>query len=340
MNNFGNGEPFMLTDFAKAYSREKNIPDDTDTIWQFIIPSFRKLATAEKSPFEGIAVYEKGELGNNRSIRFAITGNFTFSNSKLIRDAIKEMTKNGEPVGTAEIASYLAATYQTEFAARVDGYDGKKNENEVMTQIASEIGARFYGNIGKIKGEFRPDGTTCDLLDFVTVLTPDDSSNQLNKKGFIYKNPDFMTTKDDDPIENENIDEVTEQTKSPTRAKIEKDGYAKLSVRDRYRYDSFWAISRSFASVVGVKSIFHVDHSQSVSEFGIDAIIPNNLQLLSEKANLIKSGDSWDRFNWENQVRHIKITVESALVNVPTEVGETIELILKNLENIYNSPTS
>ncbi|MCL1038272.1 hypothetical protein L2750_14120 [Shewanella submarina] len=113
------------------------------------------------------------------------------------------------------------------------------------------------------------------------------------------------------------------------RGGIEFDGMAKLSKVEHRRYNRFWEISRELNAELG--SIFHVDHAMSIKEVGVDAITPDNLQILVKGLNTSKNVASWERLNFEAQHNHIT-TMAMMIPNVDMKL---IDAILKDLQSVY-----
>ncbi|MGL4894973.1 MAG: hypothetical protein ACRC47_09085, partial [Shewanella sp.] len=84
-------------------------------------------------------------------------------------------------------------------------------------------------------------------------------------------------------------------------------------------------------------SAFDVDHAKTIFEHGIDAIKPDNLQILFSYANRSKNKTSAERVSFTRQKDHIITTIESHRFNNPLSTIERKTLIrtLNILEMIY-----
>lgn len=118
------------------------------------------------------------------------------------------------------------------------------------------------------------------------------------------------------------------------RVAIEVLGEECLNDYDKFRYGEFWRIASALSEVAEFNNLFDVDHAKSIREHGVDAIKPDNLNIMMFRANRKKSWKSEARYTWERQVEVIWSSI--AAVTVLNEDQKRVVLALINqLKALY-----
>ncbi|EGR0760795.1 hypothetical protein ETS21_17975 [Vibrio parahaemolyticus] len=118
------------------------------------------------------------------------------------------------------------------------------------------------------------------------------------------------------------------------RSIIESKGEERLSTYDKFRYDEFWRISSSLSSVANFNNLFDVDHAKSIHEHGIDAIHPDNLNIMLFRANRKKSSKSHSRYTWERQEEVVWASLK-AVVELNSDEEMVVKALLAQLKALY-----
>ncbi len=85
-----------------------------------------------------------------------------------------------------------------------------------------------------------------------------------------------------------------------------------MSTFDQYRMDEIYDISKELNTYFNLK--FEVDHAQALLNLeNPGKHIPDNLHILIERRNRIKSNNNWDRYSIDKQIEHIRHHVEDHL---------------------------
>lgn len=87
------------------------------------------------------------------------------------------------------------------------------------------------------------------------------------------------------------------------REALEKEGISKLSPQERARYYDFISIRDKINKLSNV--VFEVDHANTIHEHGINAITPDNLQLLTKEDNKLHGSKSHPRMTIKEQWRYL-----------------------------------
>ncbi|GAM56742.1 phage protein [Vibrio ishigakensis] len=118
------------------------------------------------------------------------------------------------------------------------------------------------------------------------------------------------------------------------RAAIEVLGEECLNDYDKFRYGEFWRIASALSEVADFNNLFDVDHAKSIREHGVDAIKPDNLNIMMFRANRKKSWKSEARYTWERQVEVIWSSI--AAVTVLNEDKKRVVLaLISQLKALY-----
>ncbi|GAL19055.1 hypothetical protein JCM19235_2478 [Vibrio maritimus] len=118
------------------------------------------------------------------------------------------------------------------------------------------------------------------------------------------------------------------------RSTIEAEGEERLSTFDKFRYDEFWRISSSLSSVADFHNLFDVDHAKSIREHGIEAIHPDNLNIMLFRANRKKSFKSQERYSWERQEEVIWASLR-AVTELSTDEERVVRALVGQLKALY-----
>ncbi|WP_394133064.1 hypothetical protein [Shewanella maritima] len=118
------------------------------------------------------------------------------------------------------------------------------------------------------------------------------------------------------------------------RAAIETQGEQRLNAYDKFRYDEFWRISSSLSCIAQFSNLFDVDHANSIAEHGIDAIHPDNLNIMLFRANRKKSYKSAPRYTWDRQQEVIWSSIK-AVKQLASDEELVVSQLLTQLKALY-----
>lgn len=118
------------------------------------------------------------------------------------------------------------------------------------------------------------------------------------------------------------------------RTAIEVLGEECLSDYERFRYGEFWRIASALSEVAEFHNLFDVDHAKSIREHGVNAITPDNLNIMMFRANRKKSWKSQARYSWERQVEVIWSSI-SAVTVLSEDQKRVVLALINQLKALY-----
>ncbi len=132
--------------------------------------------------------------------------------------------------------------------------------------------------------------------------------------------------------------ELEEDLAPITRGQKIKSDFEKLSVKEKYRADEFYAIVDQLRAYFNLT--FEVDHAKALqNKTSPGQHHPDNLQILLKAHNGMKNNENWERFSFNEQTDYIKSAVvlqRMIAKRTGIEIDDTvIESILQRLKAVY-----